>query len=113
MEVTDLFDVVLDPRIAHRLLVEILRDESLRSRFAERWNGAFWRPVCALFKRLQRDGKLRSDLPVDALARMFLSLNLGFLIGRFVLAPALHWNEAQEIDAIVQLFAAGAAGKAG
>jgi AcrR family transcriptional regulator len=96
------------PDLARVLLVEILRDEHLRARFSEQWISAFWRPICALFKRLQRDGMLRDDLPADALGRMFLSLNLGFLIGRFVLAPSLRWDDAREIDAIVELFASGA-----
>jgi AcrR family transcriptional regulator len=97
------------PLLIRLLLVELLRDEGLRARFAEQWTVAFWRPLTALFRRLVREGKLRRDVPVDALARMFLSLNLGLLIGRFVLAPNRDWNEDREIDAVVRLFAGGAA----
>lgn len=97
------------PQLVRLLLTELLRDEGLRTRFAEQWVAAFWRPVRALFRRLQRDGVLRTDVPADSLARMFLSLNLGFLIGRGVLAPRLRWNDEREIDAIARLFAQGSA----
>ena len=96
------------PELTRLLLVELLRDGALRARFGEQWHAALWVPLVGLFRRLQRENRLRRDLPVDTLARMFLSLNLGLLIGRHVLAPELSWGEAREIDAVVELFARGA-----
>ncbi|MGE0798487.1 MAG: helix-turn-helix domain-containing protein [Lautropia sp.] len=96
------------PELVRLLLVELLRDEALRARFAERWLPAVWAPLTGLFGRLQREGRLSADIPVDALTRTFLSLNLGYLIGRLVLAPGLRWDDAAERHAIARLFARGA-----
>ena len=37
------------------------------------------------------------------------SLNLGFLVGRHVLAPGLDWDDEAEVAAIAAVFAAGTA----
>ncbi len=101
--------LALAPELTRLLLVELLRDEALRSRFAATWTGAVWQPLLALLERLQRDGRVRRDIPAASLVRMFLSLNLGFLIGRHVLAPTLTWDEETEVAAIAAVFAAGTA----
>lgn len=97
------------PELTRLLLVELLRDDALRARFAATWTGAVWQPLLALLERLQRDGRVRRDIPAASLVRMFLSLNLGFLIGRHVLSPDLTWNDDAEVAAIAALFAAGTA----
>ncbi len=97
------------PELTRLLLVELLRDDALRARFAATWTGAVWQPLLALFERLQRDGRVRRDIPAASLVRMFLSLNLGFLVGRHVLAPDLPWDDEAEVAAIAALFAAGTA----
>jgi AcrR family transcriptional regulator len=98
------------PELARVLLVELLRDDALRSRFTDAWMPAVWQPLHGLFERLQREGRLRRDISAAALARMFLSLNLGYLVGRHVLAPGADWNRADEIAAIAALFTRGAQG---
>jgi AcrR family transcriptional regulator len=97
------------PELTRLLLVEMLRDDALRARFAESWLQAAWEPLLALFRKLQREGKVRRDLRADALTRMFLSLNLGHLLARHLLAPGLHWDDAAEIAAIAALFSRGCA----
>lgn len=97
------------PELTRLLLMEIIRDDALRLRFAATWAEAVWRPLSELFGRMQREGRLRRDIPRDSLARAFLSLNLGFLIGRHVLAPDHTWNERAEMAAVAALFARGAA----
>lgn len=97
------------PELTRLLLVELLRDEALRARFAATWTGAVWQPLQALFERLQRDGRVRRDIPAARLVRMFLSLNLGFLVGRHVLAPGHEWDDEAEVAAIAAVFAAGTA----
>jgi AcrR family transcriptional regulator len=98
------------PELTRLLLVELLRDQALLARFADEWVGAVWKPLQSLFRRLQAEGRLRRDVPAEALARMFLSLNLGHLVGRHVLAPDLRWQDEAEIAAIAAVFARGAAG---
>lgn len=97
------------PELTRLLLAELLRDEALRGRFAATWTTAVWSPLLALLERLQRDGRVRRDIPAAGLVRMFLSLNLGFLIGRHVLAPDLSWDDEAEVAAIAAVFAVGTA----
>ena len=96
------------PELTRLLLVELLRDDALRARFAATWTTAVWSPLHGLFDRLQSEGRLRRDIPAATLARMFLALNLGFLIGRHVLSPGMAWDDEGEVMAIADLFAAGA-----
>lgn len=94
--------------LARLLLMEVVRDRELREQFGSEWASAVWRPLCDLFAGLQAQGHLRRDIDHERLARMFLSLNLGFLVGRHLLAPDLTWSEQAEIEAIAALFAQGA-----
>ncbi len=97
------------PELTRLLLVELLRDEALRARFAAQWQDAAWQPLLALFTRMQDEGRLRADLQAATLVRLFLSLNLGYLVGRHVLAPAAGWDDEREMDAIAAVFAQGVA----
>ncbi len=96
------------PELTRLLMVELLRDEALRARFAAQWEAAAWVPLLGLFERLQKDGRISRDLPAPMLVRLFLSVNLGYLTGRFVLAPEQPWDDATEITAITAFFARGA-----
>ncbi|MDI1237634.1 MAG: helix-turn-helix domain containing protein [Polaromonas sp.] len=96
------------PELTRLLLVELLRDEALRAEFAGQWQAAAWNPLVELFRHLQAGGNLRSDVEAATLARGFLSLNLGFLASRLVLAPAHTWDDEAEIEGLARLFAAGA-----
>lgn len=97
------------PELTRLLLGELLRDVSVRDAFGRQWLAAVWEPLLALFVKLQREGVVRNDLDAARLVRQFLSLNLGFLAGRLVLAADLPWDDEAEIAAIAQGFAALAA----
>lgn len=97
------------PELSRLLLVELLRDDALRARFAQQWLQAVWQPLLDLFTALQRERRLTRTISADALVRMFLSLNLGYLVGRHVLAADRPWDDDAEIAAVTQLFARGAA----
>lgn len=97
------------PELTRVLLVELLRDEVLRGRFEEAWRPAVWEPLLALVRRRQSDGSLRRDVSAEALVRAFLSLNIGFLVTRHILAPGLAWDERGERAALTKIFATGAA----
>jgi AcrR family transcriptional regulator len=99
------------PHLAQLLLVEILRDETLRQQFGEQWLRTTWTPLITLFKRLKREGQLKTDLPADTAARAFLSLNLGYLIARYILAPKNTWDDAAEHEALARLFSDGASAR--
>ncbi|MBX3634695.1 MAG: TetR/AcrR family transcriptional regulator [Rubrivivax sp.] len=97
------------PELTRLLLVELLRDEALRGRFAGQWLEAVWQPLLELFAALQAEGRLAADTPPATLVRLFLSLNLGYLVARHVLAPGQPWDDEAEIAAVARLFARGAA----
>jgi AcrR family transcriptional regulator len=99
------------PELTRLLLVELLRDESLRQRFEEVWRPAVWAPLLGLVQRLQREGKLRRDIRAETLVRAFLSLNVGYLVTRHVLAPDVAWNDAEERAALARLFSDGASSR--
>jgi AcrR family transcriptional regulator len=95
------------PELSRLLIVEMLRDATLLERFAAQWQPAVWEPLRGLFTHLQARGRMRRDISAPALVRMFLSLNLGHLLARHLLAPGLAWDDAAERHAIAKLFAAG------
>lgn len=97
------------PELTRLLLAEILRDEELLGRFAAQWREAVWLPLLQLFRLLQQEGRMRRDITAARLVRQFLSLNLGFLLGRLLLAPALSWDEPGEMAALAAGFAAACA----
>lgn len=95
------------PELTRLLLIELVRDEVLRARFAAQWQPAVWGPLVALFGGLQQQGLLRSDIAAEMAVRRFLALNIGFLVSRLVLAPGLELDDDAEITAIAQVFFAG------
>ncbi|MFL6662925.1 MAG: TetR/AcrR family transcriptional regulator [Rhizobacter sp.] len=95
------------PELSRLLLTEILRDETLLKRFASEWLPSVWEPLSGLFRRLQLEGRVARHLQPEAVARMFLSLNLGYLIARHLLAPGYAWDDPSERQAIATLFAEG------
>lgn len=99
-------DLSAAPELTRLLLAELLRDAGVRSRFAGAWTDAAWAPLVELFRHLQRAGRMRNDTGAEALARQFLSLNLGFLIARLLLAPDGPWHDDEEIAALARGFAA-------
>ncbi len=99
-------DLAAAPELTRLLLTEMLRDASVREQFAAAWKEAAWAPLVGLFRQLQDAGRMRTDTTAQALVRQFLSLNLGFLVARLLLAPDAGWNEQEEIAALARGFAA-------
>jgi AcrR family transcriptional regulator len=95
------------PELSRLLLVEMLRDEALLKRFSNEWLPAVWEPLQGLFRRLRQEGRIAPHLQPEAAARMFLSLNLGYLVSRHLLAPGYAWDDRRERRAIAGLFANG------
>jgi AcrR family transcriptional regulator len=96
------------PELTRLLLVELMRDESLRQRFEAAWRPAVWEPLVGLVQRLQSEQRMRRDVRAETLVRGFLSLNIGYLVTRHILAPQGHWDDAAERASIAGLFAKGA-----
>lgn len=97
------------PELTRLLLSEMLRDEALLQRFGNAWREAVWLPLLQLFRQLQHEGRMRRDLSAAQLVRQFLAMNLGFLLGRLLLAPQLAWDDDAEMAALAAGFASASA----
>jgi AcrR family transcriptional regulator len=92
------------PELTRLLLAELLRDDTVRRRFAQEWTHTAWEPLVQLFGQLQRQRRVRADATPQQLTRQFLSLNLGFLIARLLLAPEYPWDDEAEMAALAGSF---------
>src|SRR3982751_6258457 len=91
------------------MLATLMSDEGLRDKVIEIWRKNLWQHALETVERFQKRKQLRPDLPREAIARAIISLNLGYIIARALLAPDAAWNDDAEIDATVDLLLRGAA----
>jgi TetR/AcrR family transcriptional regulator len=92
-----------------RLLVAgLMTDEALRRKVIELWKENVLQPLAGTLKRYQKRGQLRSDLSPETIARAIISLNLGYIFARALLAPQADWDDEAEIAATVELLLHGA-----
>lgn len=101
------------PHALRVVLVELLTSERARRRFAPLWKRELWGGLVNAVARFQARGELRADLVAEALARMVLSLALGYLLTRTLVAPGLSWDDGKEIARLLQVLRAGAAASGG
>ena len=90
------------------LLAGLMTDEALRERVVHLWKENVLVPLAGTLRRYQKSGQLRGDLRPEQIARAVISLNLGFIIARALIAPDAPWDDEGEIDATVQLLLRGA-----
>ena len=92
-----------------RLLVSsLMSDEALRGKVIDIWKENVLQPLLVTLRRFQKRGQLRSDLAPEKLARALISLNLGYIFARALLAPDARWDDPREIEATVELLLRGA-----
>jgi TetR/AcrR family transcriptional regulator len=92
----------------YRMLVAaLMTDAGLRPKVIEIWKQNVLHPLVGTIRRYQERGQLRSDLTPEILARAFISLNLGYIFARTLLAPEAAWNDDAEINATVELLLRG------
>lgn len=80
------------------LLVTILTDDAVRRWFVDNWRGRVWASAVAAVAGFQARGLIRADLPAETLARAIISLNLGFVAARLLLAPEAECDEEAELS---------------
>jgi TetR/AcrR family transcriptional regulator len=90
------------------VLATLMTDEALRSKVIRIWKENLWKHALDTVQRYQKRKQLRSDLPPERIARAIISLNLGYIIARALLAPDAAWDDDAEIDATVELLHRGA-----
>lgn len=93
------------------VLATLMTDEALRKRVIEIWKKNLWQHAVDTVRRYQKRGKLRTDVRAEAMARAIISLNLGYIIARALLAPEASWDDDAEVEATVELLLRGAAKK--
>lgn len=91
------------------MLATLMTDETLRRRTIGIWKKNLWQHAVDTVKRYQKRGQLRTDLKAAAMARAIISLNLGYIIARALLAPDAKWDDDAEVEATVELLLRGAA----
>jgi len=94
------------------LIANLMTDEAVRRRVIEIWAEKVRTPLLATVRRFQERGQLRADLSPEALARAIISVNLGYIIARALIAPETAWDDPAEIDATIEVLVRGAAGPA-
>jgi TetR/AcrR family transcriptional regulator len=90
------------------MLATLMTDEALRRKVVRIWKDNLWQHALDTVKRYQKRKQLRPDLPPERIARAIISLNLGFIIARALLAPEAPWDDEAEIDATVEILVRGA-----
>jgi AcrR family transcriptional regulator len=91
------------------MLATLMTDAALRRKVIGIWQRNLWQHALETVRRFQKRGKLRSDLRPEAIARAIISLNLGYIVARALLAPDAPWDDDAEVDATVELLLRGAA----
>jgi AcrR family transcriptional regulator len=100
------------PHALRLVLVELLTSAAARRRFAPLWKRDLWSALVRSVARFQARGELRADLEAESLARMVLSLALGYLLARTQVAPGLAWDDGKEIARLLEVLQRGAAPRA-
>jgi TetR/AcrR family transcriptional regulator len=90
------------------MLATLLTDEALRDKVIAIWRKNVWQHALETVERFQKRKQLRTDLPREAIARAIISLNLGYIIARALLAPEAQWDDDAEMEATLQLLLRGA-----
>jgi TetR/AcrR family transcriptional regulator len=90
------------------LIARLLSDEPLRGKVIPFWRENVLKPLLGTMRRFQQRGELRSDVRPEVLARAVISLNLGYIFARALLAPDAKWNDEAEVAATVDLMLHGA-----
>lgn len=90
------------------LIAALMTNDELRPKIIEIWKEHVLPPLLATVRRYQERGQLRPDLRPQTVARAIISLNLGYIFARALIAPDAQWDDDAEIAATVDLLLRGA-----
>jgi AcrR family transcriptional regulator len=91
------------------MLATLLTDEDRRREVIGIWKENLWQHAVETVARYQKRGQVRADVSPGHIARAVISLNLGYIVARALLAPEADWDDDAEIEATVELLYRGAA----
>lgn len=90
------------------MLATLMTDEAMRRKVIAIWKKNLWQHAVDTVARYQKRKQLRSDVAPERIARAIISLNLGYIVARALLAPEAAWDDDAEIEATVELLLRGA-----
>jgi len=91
------------------MLATLMTDEDLRRKVIAMWKKNLWQHAVETVARYQKRKQLRADVLPEHIARAVISLNLGYIVARALLAPDARWDDEAEIEATVELLLRGVA----
>lgn len=89
------------------MLATLLTDEELRRKVIAMWKKNLWQHAVDTVSRYQKRKQVRADLSPERIARAIISLNLGYIVARALLAPEKDWDDDREIEATVEMLLSG------
>jgi AcrR family transcriptional regulator len=98
-----------NPHALRLVLVQLMTSADTRQRFGALWKRQLWSGAVKAVARFQAAGEMRRDLDAESLARMAVSLALGYLLTRVLVAPGLAWDDDKEIARLLDVLQRGAA----
>jgi AcrR family transcriptional regulator len=90
------------------MLATLMTDEGMRRKVIAIWKKNLWQHAVDTVERYQRRRQLRKDVTPQRIARAIISLNLGYIVARALLAPEAAWDDDAEVEATVELLLGGA-----
>ena len=97
-----------DPAIARTLLIELAQNDELREAVSGLWRQHIWQPMVDRLQQWQRDGVIRKEVDVEALARVIHCMNVGYFFTRYIFAPDRKWDDVDEVEKMAEILAHGA-----
>lgn len=89
------------------MLAALLTDEELRRKVIGMWQKNLWQHAVDTVSRYQKRKQVRADVSPEHIARAIISLNLGYIVARALLAPEKDWEDDVEIEATVEMLLSG------
>lgn len=85
------------------LVATLCTDEDVRKWFVDAWQAQVWHAAVEALTRFQAEGKVRSDVRPEVAARLIVSVNLGYVLTRLIIAPEHPFDDDAEIEANTML----------
>jgi AcrR family transcriptional regulator len=95
--------------VGRLFLLEIIQNEGFKARYSENWAAGIWQPLVRCLDALKAAGEIEDFAETRLIAHSFISLNLGYLLGRLQVAPQLEWDTERDAAGIAALFRRGIA----
>ncbi|RXG96597.1 TetR/AcrR family transcriptional regulator [Bradyrhizobium vignae] len=97
-----------NPQLARTVLLELVQNEELRDVMERVWRQYIWQPMLESLTELKGEGAIRKDVDVEVLARAVHCFHIGYFLTRFVFAPHVKWDDAEQIEMMADLLESGA-----